>query len=421
MKKFLSLALALCLAVSMAACGGSASSSAAASDTASAAVSGSAASAGAIKIGVSGPLTGSAAQYGEGVANGVQLAVEEINAMGGIQFEYRAEDDVADPESAVNAYNTLMDWGMQLFAGTVTSDACIAAAELANEDNVFMMTPSATAVEAIAYPNAFRMCFSDPNQGAASAQYIGDHQLATKVAVIYDSSSTYSSGIYENFAAAAADNGFEIVAAEAFTSDSNQDFSVQLQAAQSAGAELVFLPIYYSEASLILSQANTMGYAPQFFGCDGLDGILNAENFDTSLAEGVLLLTPYVPGVDEVTTEFTEKYTEKFGIAPNQFAANAYDVVYAMKAACEAAGVTADMSASDICDAILGVIGDVEISGVTGASISWDAESGEPNKEPRAVVIRDGAYTAPNDAADAQEAPAEDASSVAAESVSEAA
>lgn len=398
MKKFVSMALAVCMAASLAACGNGASSSAAASTAASTgSTSGAAsASAGAIKVGTSGPLTGDNAQYGVAVKNGIELAVEEINAKGGLQFETRAEDDEADGEKAVNAYNTLKDWGMQIFEGTVTSGACIAAAEEAHTDNMFLLTPSGTAAECVQYDNAFRVCFSDPNQGKASAQYIGANKLASKVAVIYDSSNTYSSGIYESFAAEAKNQGFEIVAAEAFTADSNTDFSVQVQKAKESGAELLFLPIYYSEATQILTQASTVDFKPAVFGCDGLDGILSVENFDTSLAEGVLLLTPYVPGSDEKTDNFTEKYKAKFGIDPNQFAADAYDGMYAIAAACEKAGVTADMSASDICEKLKTVFTDSSFSvdGVTGSGISWEA-SGEPNKEPKAVIIQDGAYTVP--------------------------
>lgn len=402
MKKFVSMALAACMVATLAACGNPASSSAAASTAAStgSASSAASASAGAIKVGTSGPLTGDNAQYGVAVKNGIELAVEEINAKGGLQFETRAEDDEADGEKAVNAYNTLKDWGMQIFEGTVTSGACIAAAEEAHTDNMFLLTPSGTAAECVQYDNAFRVCFSDPNQGKASAQYIGSHELASKVAVIYDSSNTYSSGIYESFAAEAKNQGFEIVAAEAFTADSNTDFSVQVQKAKDSGAELLFLPIYYSEATQILTQANTVDFKPAVFGCDGLDGILSVENFDTSLAEGVLLLTPYVPGSDELTNSFTEKYKAKFGIDPNQFAADAYDGMYAIAAACEKAGITADMSASDICDKLTATFTDsgFSVDGVTGSNITWDA-SGEPNKEPKAVMIENGAYVVPEDAA----------------------
>lgn len=348
----------------------------------------------AFKVGGIGPVTGGAAVYGQAVKNATELAVNEINALGGVQFEFQFEDDEHDAEKSVNAYNSLKDWGMQLLLGTVTSAPCIAvAAETAN-DNMFQLTPSGSAVECVQNPNAFRVCFSDPNQGTASAQYIGENKIATKIGVIYDSSDVYSSGIYEKFAAEAANQGLEIVSAEAFTADSKTDFTVQLQKAKDAGAELVFLPIYYTEASLILTQANGMEFAPMFFGCDGLDGLLNVEGFDTSLAEGVMLLTPFAADSDdELTQKFVAAYKEAYGDTPNQFAADAYDGMYAIKAAIEKSGVTPDMSASDICDAMEVAMTEISIDGLTGEGMTWTAD-GEPNKAPKAVKITDGAYAA---------------------------
>ena len=348
----------------------------------------------AFKVGGIGPVTGGAAVYRQAVKNATELAVNEINALGGVQFEFQFEDDEHDAEKSVNAYNSLKDWGMQMLLGTVTSAPCIAvAAETAN-DNMFQLTPSGSAVECVQNPNAFRVCFSDPNQGTASAQYIGENKIATKIGVIYDSSDVYSSGIYEKFAAEAANQGLEIVSAEAFTADSKTDFTVQLQKAKDAGAELVFLPIYYTEASLILTQANGMGFAPMFFGCDGLDGLLNVEGFDTSLAEGVMLLTPFAADADdELTQKFVAAYKEAYGDTPNQFAADAYDGMYAIKAAVEKSGVTPDMSASDICDAMEVAMTEISIDGLTGEGMTWTAD-GEPNKAPKAVKITDGAYAA---------------------------
>lgn len=350
---------------------------------------------GAIKIGGIGPTTGSAAVYGIAVQNAAQLAVDEINADGGIngvQIEFKFEDDECDAEKSVNAYNTLKDWGMQMLVGTVTSGCSVAVAEKTAQDNMFQLTPSGSSVDCVKYDNAFRICFSDPNQGMASAKYIGGNAISSKIAVIYDSSDIYSSGIYEKFVAEAANQPFEIVSAEAFTADSKTDFSVQLQKAKDAGAELVFLPIYYTEASLILSQASTLSYAPIFFGCDGLDGILNVENFDTSLAEGVMLLTPFAADAeDELTQNFVTAYKEKFGDTPNQFAADAYDAVYAIKAAGEKAGITPDMDMSAMCEAMKAAMPQVTLDGLTGVGMTWDV-SGEPNKEPKAVKITNGIY-----------------------------
>ena len=318
-KKAASLALASALVVSLAACGsnGGNDSNSGSSDS------------DVFKVGGIGPTTGNNAIYGTAVKNGIQLAVDEINADGGIngyQIEYQFEDDQSDSEKSVNAYNTLKDWGMQMLVGTVTSTPCVAVVEETHADNMFQLTPSATTVEAVQYDNAFRMCFSDPSQGTVSADYIAENGLATKVAVIYDSSDTYSTGIYQSFASEADAKGLEIVAAEAFTADSNTDFSVQIQKAKDSGAELVFLPIYYQQASLILAQADRAGFAPEWFGVDGMDGILDVEGFDASLAEGLMFLTPFTPDADdEATQTFVANYEKEFGDTPIQFAADAYD------------------------------------------------------------------------------------------------
>lgn len=387
MKRVASLMLASVLAVSsMAACQKSGSDSG----------NGGEASSDTFKIGGIGPTTGDAAAYGLAVQYGAQLAVDEINEAGGIngkQIEFKFEDDQNDSEKSVNAYNTLKDWGMQMLMGTVTSTPCTAVVEETHKDNMFQLTPSATAVESIQYDNAFRICFSDPSQGTASADYIADNGLATKVAIIYNSSDVYSSGIYQNFATEAQERGIEVTA-EAFTADSKTDFSVQLQKAKDSGAELVFLPIYYQEASLILTQADRMGLDTTFFGCDGLDGILDVEGFDTSLAEGVMLLTPFTADAqDEKTQTFVKAYEEAYEIAPIQFAADAYDCIYAIKAAAEQAEITPDMSVSDMCDAMKTGMTEITIDGLTGSGISWD-ETGEPTKEAKAVIISNGNYEA---------------------------
>ena len=399
MKKLVSLLMVAALSASLLTGCGSSNDAAGSSDAAADSTTEGTenAAGGTLKIGGIGPLTGAAAVYGTAVANAAQLAVDEVNAAGGVngmQLELNFQDDECDAEKSVNAYNTLKDWGMQMLVGAVTSGCSIAVSEYSKDDNMFQLTPSGSAVECVQYDNAFRVCFSDPNQGLASAQYIGENNLAEKVAVIYDSSDIYSSGIYEKFAAEAANQNFEIVSAEAFTADNKTDFSVQLQKAKDAGADLVFLPIYYTEASLILSQADKMGYAPQFFGCDGLDGILNVENFDTSLAENVMLLTPFAAdATDDLTATFVKNYKDQFnGETPNQFAADTYDAIYAIKAAAEKAGITADMSASDICEAMKGAMTEITVNGLTG-NITWSAD-GEPTKEPKAVKIVNGAYTA---------------------------
>lgn len=352
-------------------------------------------------IGGIGPTTGATAIYGTAVKNGAQIAVDEINAAGGIngkQIEYRFEDDQNDAEKSVNAYNTLKDWGMQMLVGTTTTSPCIAVAGKTASDNMFQITPSASAPAVLSSGNGniFQVCFTDPNQGIASAQYIAENKLAKKIGIIYDSSDVYSSGIEEKFEAEAKDKGLQIVSKAAFTADSKTDFGTQLQKAKDAGADLLFLPIYYQEASIILKQADTMGYKPKFFGVDGMDGILTVENFDTKLAEDVMLLTPFAADAkDKAVQNFVKTYKEKYKDTPNQFAADSYDAVYALKAAIEESKATTDMSASDMCDALKGAMTKIKMQGLTGGKdgLTWN-ESGEVTKSPKAVIIKNGAYKA---------------------------
>lgn len=346
-------------------------------------------------IGGIGPITGNAAMYGIAVQNGAQLAVDEINAAGGIngyQIEYDFQDDENDAEKSLNAYNNLKDWGMQVLMGTVTTTPCLAvAAETAN-DNMFELTPSASAADVVAASNSFQVCFQDPAQGTYAADYIDQYDIGSKIAVIYNSQDAYSSGIEANFKTEAEKLGLEVVSESSFTNDNATDFSVQLDQAKNAGADLIFLPIYYTEASIILSQAKDKAMDVNFFGCDGLDGLTEMENFDTSLAEGVKLLTPFAASsTDELTANFVASYQKEFNEVPNQFAADAYDCIYAIKAAIEAADAKPDMSASDLCDAMVAQMTSITMDGVTGADMSWD-ESGAVSKTPKLVEIVNGEY-----------------------------
>ncbi|MGM9550461.1 MAG: ABC transporter substrate-binding protein [Faecousia sp.] len=385
MKKFIALILAVMMVASMmTACGsGSTSETKAAADAGAAAV----------KIGMSGPLTGGAAVYGTAVQAGMEIAVEEINAKGGLQFELNCQDDEHDTEKALNAYNTLKDWGMQVMAGPVTTAPCnVVAAECAN-DKVFMLTPSGSGASIIEYgDNIFQICFTDPNQGVASADYMASHDLGTTIGVIYDSSDVYSSGIYEKFTAEAQVKGLNVACVEAFTADNKADLTTQVTKCKDAGCDVVFLPFYATEAAQVLTYANTIGYAPTFFGCDGMDGILTVEGFDPALAEGLMLLTPFsADASDEATKSFVAKYQEKTGIIPNQFAADAYDVIYSIYQACVDGGVTPDMTATQINDILVAQFTSMTFDGLTGKGMTWQA-TGEVSKSPMAVVIKDGAY-----------------------------
>lgn len=362
---------------------------------------------GAVKIGAIGPITGAAAIYGQAVKHGAEIAVEEVNAKGGLQVELKFEDDENDAEKAVNAYNNLKDWGMQVSLGTTTTQPCIAVSTEINSDHIFALTPSASSTDVLGgqpdksgnvtiqrKDSMFQMCFTDPNQGVASAEYIKEQKLGDKIAIIYNNSDAYSTGIYQKFQTKAEELGLNIVCVKSFTDDSANDFNSQLTDIKNSGADLLFLPIYYTPAALILKQAKNMQYAPKFFGVDGMDGILTLENFDTSLAEGVMLLTPFTADAqDELTKNFVTKYKEKYNETPNQFAADAYDCIYAIYNACTAQNVTADMSASDICDKLISgfTASDFSMDGLTGTDMKW-SKTGEVSKAPKGMIIKDGVY-----------------------------
>ncbi|MGN0654206.1 MAG: ABC transporter substrate-binding protein [Oscillospiraceae bacterium] len=356
-----------------------------------------------IVIGGIGPITGGAAVYGIAVKNGAQLAVNEINEAGGvngIKLVLDFQDDEHDAEKAVNAYNTLKDKNMKALVGTVTSAPCIAVGAETAKDNIFQITPSGSAIDCVTSgDNAFRVCFTDPGQGVTAADFIADKKLAKKVGVIYDSSDVYSSGILEGFVAEAKAKGIEIVATEAFTADSKTDFSVQIQKVIDSGAELLFLPIYYQEAALILQQGKSLGLNMPVFGGDGLDGLIEQLGTDVAIADGVMVMTPFAASnPEEKSAKFTAAYKELTGgETPNQFAADAYDAVYAIKAAMEKAGVTdANISASELCDKLKVAMTEITLDGVTG-STTWTAD-GEPTKAPKVMKIvvngNEGTYAA---------------------------
>ena len=386
MKKVFAIVMAAVMAVSLfAGCGGN----------------GSAADANTIKIGLTAPLTGGNAVYGQAVKWGMEVAVEKINAAAGedgLKIEFKAEDDVSDGETAQNAYNKLKDWGMQIFAGAVTTGPCNTIAPMAVEDQIFMMTPSGSGESIVmGHENVYQMCFTDPNQGAASAQLIAAQNLGTKIGVIYDSSTDYSTGIWKSFKAEAEALGLNVVAeaVTSFTADSASEMTTQLTKCKEAGCDLVFLPIYATEASVVLNNADSMGYAPTFLGCDGMDGILGVDGFDTKLAEGLIMMTPFAADAsDEATQSFVAKFKEKSsGEIPNQFAADGYDVIYAIYAGCLAKGITGAESNADICAKLCAYFQDpsTTYSGLTGTNMTWDA-NGMVSKVPTAVEVKNGSY-----------------------------
>ena len=400
-KKLLALTMAMAMVLSLAACGNSSSSGDSNSSSGSQTASDGSIT---IKIGGIGPLTGGNATYGLATDYGAQIAVDEINALGGnIKLEYRFEDDTGVNETAVSAYSSLKDWDVDVIYGCTTTGPCVAVAAETFADRYFQLTPSASSPDVTdSKDNVFQMCFTDPNQGVTAANYVKDNGLATKVGVIYNNGDSYSTGIAQGFIEEAKALGLEVVAEETFPADTNTDFNVQLNACKNGGAELVFMPIYYGPASLVLAQANQMGYDPIFFGGDGMDGILTViEGFDASLAEGLMLMTPFnASSTDERTAAFVEKYQADYKDIPNQFAADGYDCIYAIYDALQKIDNLSEIAAMDyaerheaLCDALISVFtsSDFSVDGLTGTGMTWQT-NGEVSKDPMVVVIENGTY-----------------------------
>ena len=378
-KKVVVVLLSCMMAVAMTGCGGSSSSGG-----------------DALKLGSAGPLTGPAALYGIAVQNGAQLAVDEINNSDpAFKLDFTMQDDEHDAEKSVNAFNKLMDEGMQVLVGTVTTAPCTAVAAEAFNSRVFALTPSASGPTVTeGNDNVYQLCFSDPNQGVAVADYMAENYPDAKVGVIYNNADNYSSGIYDKFKSEFESKGKKILATEAFSDDANADFTAQLNSLKSAGVDMIFLPIYYTPASNIMTQADKMGYKPTYFGVDGMDGILDLEGFDTKLAEGVLLLTPFTPySEDEKVQKFVSAYEEAYGEKPIQFAADAYDCVYAIYEAFQKSGCAITDDSATICEAMIKTFNDgfKFEGGLTGDSMEWN-KAGEVNKTPKVCEIKDGKY-----------------------------
>ena len=380
MKKFLCMMMAVLMVLAMAACGGEPANNGG-NDTPDATT---------VKIGGIGPLTGAYANYGLSEKNGAELAVKEINEAGGIagkQIELSYQDSQGESESAVNAYGKLMDWGMEVSLGCVLSGENASVVAAARDDDVLLITPSGSADKCIdGNDKAFRVCFYDSYQGAAAAQYIKDNNMVDTVGILYQSDNDYSVGLYNAFVAKCGELGITIAETQTFTSSTNTDFSTQVSALVSSGVKLVFIPLYAEEASTFLTQAHgKFADDVYFFGADGLDGILGKVEQDTSLANNVLMLTPFAAdNPAENVQSFVKKYQEAYGATPDQFAADAYDAIYAIKAAVEKAGSTSGA-------ALASALTSLTVEGVAG-TMTWAAD-GNTNKPASAILYYDGVGT----------------------------
>lgn len=378
MKKFFCMMMAVLMVLAMTACGGETLPTPSQDETET------------IRIGGIGPLSGGYANYGFSVKNGAQLAVDEINAAGGIngkQVELSFQDSQADPESAVNAYGKLMDWGMQVSLGGVLSGETASIVAAAREDNIMLITPSGSADKCIdGNSRAFRVCFYDSFQGAAAAQYIKNNNMVDTVGILYQSDIDYSVGLYNAFVEECGKSGITIAETQTFTDATKTDFSTQINALVNSGVKLVFIPFYAEEASTFLTQARgKFADDVYFFGADGLDGILGKVEQDPTIANNVLMLTPFAADDPaENVQAFVKAYQAAYNATPDQFAADAYDAVYVIKAAVEKAGTTDG-------DAMAAAMASLEVAGVTG-TMTWNAD-GNTNKNASAILYYDGVGT----------------------------
>lgn len=366
MKKILALVLVALFVVSLTACGQEANTE--------------------YFIGCTGPLTGDASSYGISVKNGAQIAIDEINAAGGlngVNFKFDMKDDKATAEDAATGYDALMDAGMQISIGSVTSGSCESFASKSVEDNLFFITPSASAANVIENrPNGFRVCFGDPDQGVLAAQELAENY--EKIGAIYDTSDAYSSGIYEAFDAEMKKLGKEYNT-QVFDAENKKDFSTQVEALKDC--DVIFLPIYYTEAGLIAKACGAKGCEALLFGCDGLDGV--AEQIDDTVTSKIKYITPFdVNSKDEKVSHFVTEYEKAYGAKPDQFAADGYDAIYVIYEAMKAAGVDdVNIEASELCDLVVAAItaDSFTYSGATG-TMTWDT-TGACTKVPQIVEL----------------------------------
>lgn len=368
MKKFLAAMLAASMMISLAACGGNSGQK---SDK--------------IIIGGIAPLTGDAAEYGIAVNNGVLMAIEEINAAGGIlgkQIEYIPMDDKGDPTEAVNAYNKLMQDGMVGLVGAVTSKPTIAVAQKAAQDGIPMISASATAAAVTeAGPNIFRTCFIDPYQGELLANYAKQRLEATTVAVLYDNSDDYSQGVAAAFRDEAEKLGLTVTAYESYEAKTD-DFNAQLTKIKSGNPDVIMAPCYYSTAAKIITQARNLGIESTMIGPDGWSGLLNQVKDNVQVLNNGFYCSQYSRDSENpAMQEFIKKYNEKFGIQENMFAVLGYDSMKILAAAMEAAGSTDS-------DKVVEAMKNTNYVGLTGTT-TFD-ENNNPIREAFIIEFVDG-------------------------------
>lgn len=348
------------------------------------------------KIGMIGPMSGDGATYGITAVRGAEMAVSEINETGGINgcpVEFNYEDDELNTDKAIHAYYFLRDWGMQIMTGAITSGCTIALAESTYDDGVFLLTPTGTAKECFYYSNAFGISSLNAQQGEEAARFIATSGIGHTCVVLYDETDAYSEELCDGFVKEAGNQGIEIVIVESISNGSQQILNRLIQARDS-DTDFLFMPVYYPDAADIIEMSESIGYHPQYFGCDGLDGILTSSKLTREQVDGMLIMHPFLVatvGTSEMTQRFIDNYQRQYGEDPTFCAAAAYDAIYAIKMGIEEAEVTSEMETVTICNALEDAFQRIGYAGITSSHITWDA-SGRPRREPNVYEIINGEY-----------------------------
>lgn len=344
-----------------------------------------------IKIGAIAPMTGSLATYGASTTNGVILAIEEINAAGGVlggrPLELTILDDKADSTEGANAFNKLVSDGAKAIIGSVTSGVTVGLAALADSEGMLLLTATATA-DAVTdeKTSVFRACYKDSYQGSVCAKLAQDLGIK-KVAILYASGSDYSAGLYDSFKKTAEEIGLEIVVTESSSATTDTDFTTQLTNIVASGAEMIFAPYYYDGIGpYIVPQARAAGFTGVLVGADGWDGTQGTMVEDKSLYNKCYFTNHYSPEDQAPAVQnFIKAYTEKFGAESlTALAPLGYDAGKMLAQAIEAAG-------TDDTAAIVKAMTGMSYTGVTG-SFTLD-ETNSPVKPCAILEYKDGVAT----------------------------
>ena len=355
-----------------------------------------------IKVGLLAPATGEVAEYGIAVSNGAQLYISEINAKGGVngkQIELVTYDEEGNEAKALTGYSSLVDQGVTAIIGDVTTAPTAAVVVESQQDNMPMITASATAEKITCkfddsgnvvsvYKNMFRSCFIDPFQGEKMASFASEKLNAKTAAVLYNSGSDYSVGLYKAFIAKAKELNLEVVAEESYGKDA-VDFQAQLTNIASKKPDVLFVPDYYKVLANVAPQAKSAGVTATLLGGDGWASVMDVIQ-DSSVLECAYFCSGYsTQDTSEAVQTFLKNYKAKYNVEPNMFAAQAYDAAAILCAAlskAEEAKLTA--GSDEYKQAVIDAMRATDMDCVTG-HITFD-DYNNPQKTAVIINIADG-------------------------------